>query len=92
MSTARMTIRLPPELHDRLSEYSREVRHSKSEVVREALEQYLARLDQGPSCYDVALKAGFIGCFNSGKGDLSTNPRYMEGFGESTRRRRRRKS
>ena len=35
--------------------------------------------DEGQSAYDL-LKDSF-GCFDSGLGDLSTNPKYMEGFG-----------
>ena len=35
------------------------------------------------SVYESLLEAGFIGCIADGPPDLSTNPKYMEGFGES---------
>ncbi len=32
--------------------------------------------------YDAFVKKGLIGCIHSGSGDLSTNPKHMEGFGK----------
>jgi hypothetical protein len=34
------------------------------------------------SAYDAFRRAGLIGCIKDGPSDLSTNPKYMEGFGE----------
>jgi hypothetical protein len=34
------------------------------------------------SVYDSLAESGFIGCIQGGPADLSTNPTYMEGFGE----------
>jgi hypothetical protein len=34
------------------------------------------------SAYDAFERAGLIGCIKDGPSDLSTNPKYMEGFGE----------
>ena len=34
------------------------------------------------SFLDVADKAGLVGCLKGGPPDLSTNPKYMEGFGD----------
>lgn len=34
------------------------------------------------SAYDAFKRAGLIGCIKDGPSDLSTNPKYMEGFGE----------
>ena len=60
--------------------------------VREAIEEYCethqseqngARaFDGGQTVFDAFDRAGLIGCF-SGRGDVSTNPKYMEGFGQS---------
>jgi hypothetical protein len=50
-------------------------------MAREAIEEYLLRHGSLPSCYDLAQQAGLTGCIDSGKGDLSTNRRHMEGFG-----------
>lgn len=86
MTAKRLTVRLPEPLLEQLSELSQTSGTSQSQIVRDALKQFLAALSSGPSCYDLGLKAGWIGCFDSGLGDLSTNPRYMEGFGESQAR------
>ncbi len=57
------------------------------DVVREALEEYVARrgngnaTDKGETLYDRAKRAGLVGCLNGAPSDLSTNPKYMEGFG-----------
>lgn len=31
--------------------------------------------------FEAASRLGFIGCIDDGPADLSTNPKYMEGFG-----------
>lgn len=36
----------------------------------------------GESAYDVAKRLGLIGMSDDGPPDLSTNPKYMEGFGD----------
>jgi hypothetical protein len=38
--------------------------------------------DQGKSAYDLLNEAGLIGCIEGGPTDASSNPKYMEGFGE----------
>ena len=69
---------------------------SQAEVVREAVAAYVGRIEENPSawvakprrvrhrdmaplCRRWAKLAGSL----EGPGDLSTNPAYMEGFGES---------
>jgi hypothetical protein len=39
----------------------------------------------GKSLFDVLTERGILGCFD-GPTDLSTNPKHMEGFGESRHR------
>ena len=34
------------------------------------------------SLYDALKERGIIGCITDGPSDLSTNPKYMEGFGQ----------
>lgn len=50
------------------------------------LEEELAPSGASPateeSAYDAFKRAGLIGCIKDGPSDLSTNPKYMEGFGE----------
>ena len=81
MSTARITIRIEEETQERLETLAEAAGKSQSEVVRLALEDYLDRNEQVETCYDVFKKAGLIGCYKGGPPDLSTNPKYMEGFG-----------
>jgi hypothetical protein len=59
-------------------------------VFREALSSY--RADQvvkpngqqgGESLFDALSQRGLLGCLQGGPKDLSTNPAYLEGFGES---------
>jgi hypothetical protein len=63
-----------------------------AEVLREALRQLGG--PAGPSApngikaeslYDRLSQHGLIGCLDVGPEDLSTNPAYMEGFGDSDR-------
>ena len=76
-----LTLKVPLELDLRLASAAKHRGESKSALVREALEAYLADQKNAPplSCYDLA--KDIIGCFE-GPGDLSTNPKYMDGFGE----------
>lgn len=77
-----MTVKLPEDLAVRLEKRAKRLGVSKSSVVRASLESELNgrnAVEEMPSAYDV-LKSG-LGCVNSGVGDLSTNPKHMEGFG-----------
>ncbi len=38
--------------------------------------------ESGRTLYDAFAEKGLIGCIHSGTGDLSTNPKHMEGFGK----------
>lgn len=57
-----------------------------SEVFSEALSGYQPKVEangtSGESFSAAAARLGFLGCVE-GPADLSTNPAYMEGFGES---------
>ena len=77
-----LTLKVSAELSARLERASRLRGVSKSEVTRRALEKDLSREKPGkrPSLYE-RMKDGF-GCFDSGVTDLSTNKKYMEGFGK----------
>lgn len=54
---------------------------SKSEVIRSALEQYLNGEPAVPPGSALEAAQPWIGCVE-GPGDLSTNPKYLEGFGK----------
>ena len=80
-----ITIKVPEDLDARLANRAKRLGVSKSEVARQALKQNLEGKDslwveEEPSAYDV-LKDD-LGCFDSGLGDLSTNPMHMKGFGK----------
>ena len=76
----RISIRIPKELQTNMQRLVRATGKSESQIVRDALEDYCRKHENEPSCYDLAVAAGIIGC-GSGPPDLSTNPKYMEGFG-----------
>jgi hypothetical protein len=81
MAGERLSIRLPEPLQRQLEGLARRTGRTESELAREALSEYCERQQAGPSCYDVANKAGFLGCDDGGPDDLSVNPAYLEGFG-----------
>lgn len=68
-------------LEVRLTAAARSSGKSRSEVARAALEAFLDGQDaiQRGSCLELA--ADLAGCLE-GPGDLSTNKKYLEGFGE----------
>jgi predicted DNA-binding protein len=90
MSTHRITIRVPETLGERLRKRSRAKGQTESELVREALETYLGQSSGERPAYDLAEETGLIGCVPRGRQsppkDLSTNPRYLKGFGENGKR------
>jgi hypothetical protein len=83
MST--LTLQLSDALARRLDAASAARRIPRDQLAREALENALASQavafgEDGPSLYDVMQDA--VGCVASGAGDLATNPKHMEGFGQ----------
>jgi metal-responsive CopG/Arc/MetJ family transcriptional regulator len=78
---ARLSVRIDPRLKARLEAAARARRVSPSVVVRDALQKHLAEPEPGESALDLALRIGIVGCIKGLPPDLSTNPKYMEGFG-----------
>jgi predicted DNA-binding protein len=77
-----ITIKVPEELARRLEKRAERLGISKSALVRESVQNALQNEDAEAaqaSAYDL-MKDG-CGCVDSGIGDLSTNPKHMEGFG-----------
>jgi predicted DNA-binding protein len=83
MASQRISVRVSPGIARRLKERSRATGTRESEVVREALEEYLSKSDDEQTAFDLAQKAGLIGCIRGAPKDLSTNKRYFKGFGKS---------
>jgi hypothetical protein len=81
MST--LTIKLPERLANQLEAEARRLNLPKSRMARQFLEEGLNRKQpkagKGRSFHDLA--KDLCGSFK-GPRDLSTNPKYMEGFGE----------
>lgn len=78
-----VTVKFPDELAVRLEKRAVRLGTTKSALIRESVEKAMAGGDgdeADPSFFD--LVKGDLGCVDSGIGDLSTNPRHMEGFGK----------
>jgi hypothetical protein len=76
-----ISLKIPEYLDRRLRAAADAQNVSISQLIRDILEKGLPPEPTGEeSAYD-AMKFGF-GVFASGVGDLSTNPRHLEGFGE----------
>ena len=54
---------------------------SPSDVVRQAIDDHLARREPAPTCLEVARRIGLIGAAKGLPRDLSTNRDHFEGFG-----------
>ncbi len=78
-----LSLKLPKALSTQLKVVAKRRRASEVAVVREALEEYLDR-QQEPTPGSVAdVAREYIGCATGGPPDLSTNKKYMEGYGQS---------
>ncbi len=82
MASNRITVRVPQALTVRLRNRSRAQGTTESELVREALENYLGHSEGERSAYELAEAAGIIGAAQNAPRDLSTNSRYLKGFGK----------
>ena len=80
-----VTCKLPESLDAQLEEAADERGVPKSELIREALRQYLptqkkTKAKRKPSVHDRWRK--FCGIVDSGVTDLATNPKYLNDFGK----------
>ena len=80
-----LSIQLPDGLVARIAEAAERGQTDRDVIVRLALEAYLATatapsVSAKPASF-LELAGDLIGCLE-GPGDLSYNPKYMEGFGE----------
>lgn len=75
-----ITLKIAESLDRRLAEEADRLGVSKSEIVRDALDAYLENGGKAKrlSCLD--LVRDLAGAFE-GPPDLSTNPKYLEGYG-----------
>lgn len=77
-----MSMKLPDSLFQRLIKAARLRSQSKSALVREAIETYLANGEPASSGSCLDLASDLIGNLD-GPADLSTNPDHLKGFGQS---------
>ena len=87
MSTSPDQIMLSPEQREQLARIAHQTGRPWNEVLAEALSALepsnCSARANGESVYDALVRLNLLGCIKDGPSDLSTNPRYMEGFGES---------
>lgn len=81
MATNRLSIRVRPKLRRELRGLSSATGRRESQIVREALEEYLNSNGKRETCFDVAHRFGLVGVVKDAPPDLSTNPRHLRGFG-----------
>jgi len=76
-----VSFKLPKDLDQMLTRVARRRGTSRSAVLRDALERYAASGFATPGSV-IEAAGDLVGSLDSGVPDLSTNPKYMEGFGE----------
>ena len=76
-----ITVKMPEAVAARLERKAQRLGRAKSALVREAVERILddAGDDEIPTAYERMSRG--LGCVATGVGDLSTNPKHLEGFG-----------
>jgi hypothetical protein len=77
-----ISLKVAENLHRKLERTARERGQSKSEVMRAALEQFLNGGQAPGRPQSVLDLAGDLVGSAEGPTDLSTNPKYMEGYGQ----------
>ncbi len=77
----RINVRIEKQLKQRLEAEAREMGVRPSDVVRQALEDYVSRHAPPSNCRELAERLGILGSAKGLPADLSTNPDHMEGFG-----------
>lgn len=80
-SETRISVRLSASLASKLKNEVSVRRTSESTVVRDALETYFRHQPPTESCYDAFVRLGFAGSAKDLPRDLSTNKKYLKGFG-----------
>ena len=76
-----MFLKIPAELEEKIERAARRHRLTKSEVVRQALEQFVREESEPPPPSSaLALLEDLAGCLE-GPPDLSANKEHLEGYG-----------
>jgi predicted DNA-binding protein len=77
----RLSVRISDRLYRGISMAAAKTGKRKADLVREALDRYLATQDPELTCFTLAKRSGLIGCMRSTPSDLSTNRKHINGFG-----------
>jgi predicted DNA-binding protein len=77
-----LSLKLPKSLGAKLATTARRRGTSKSTIVREALEGYLAADGEALPASFAAQAKEFIGCLDGGPADLASNKKHLKGFGK----------
>ena len=77
-------VKIPEALHKRLVKEAQRRRITKSQLVRLALEDYLARERLPSRVTMLDIIGDLAGSCRGGPADLATNPKYMEDFGKDS--------
>jgi predicted transcriptional regulator len=76
-----ISLKLPDDLNAKLEQVSNARSVAKSDIIRDALEAYLANGTGGRQLSIAELAADLVGSIE-GPADLATNPKYMRGYGK----------
>ncbi len=80
----RINVRVDERIKHELEAEAREKGVSPSDIVRKLLDDHLRSRTPRPNARRLAEQLGILGSAKGLPSDLSTNPKYMEGFGERT--------
>jgi len=86
MASIPETIQLTSEQHSLLAEITLHTGRPWEQVLSQALREFksgtVGHAPAGESVRDAMLRLGLLGCIKDAPADLSTNPAYLEGFGQ----------
>ena len=83
MASTRISVRLDRKLRALIKKKAKATGKRESDLIRDALEKEFTSASPQKSWYDCALELGLIGIVKAAPSDLSTNKKYLEGFGRS---------
>jgi predicted transcriptional regulator len=75
-----LSIKVPEALAERIDQAAVAAERSRSEMIREAIEQFLIRRDDPSAGSFAAQAADLAGCLR-GPEDLSFEPQHLDGYG-----------
>jgi len=77
-----LTVKIPQSLEREITRIARRRRMTKSEAVRRAMEQFIARDEETKSFQSALELAGnLVGSVKGAPVDLASNPRHLEDYG-----------